>query len=273
VCCFGYLGFKNARFGKIESHECVTAWGREMLLRAKETVEVRGLHLLHALVDSVWVKLAPGVDVEALRLEIERDAGCSVGLEGIYKWIRYCPSKADKLSGVPGRYFGCFLDGELKLRGIATRRRDTPKYLKALQKDLLDRMARAGGLAECRAALADLEEIAADYRWRLKEGGVTADELAITFQLSREPGDYVHDTLSAVAAKQLAASGARLHAGETVRYVIASAGDKVKDWRTMPVALLTGPLEYDQKKYLELLERAASEILSGLELSPGGRNP
>src|SRR6185312_3090427 len=64
VCCFGYLGFKNARFGKIEAHECVTAWGREALLRAKEAVESRGFHLLHALVDALWIKIEPGADLE-----------------------------------------------------------------------------------------------------------------------------------------------------------------------------------------------------------------
>lgn len=68
VCCFGYLGFKNARFGKIESHECVTAWGREVLLRAKDVVERRGFHLLHALVDALWVKVEPGTDLEELRI-------------------------------------------------------------------------------------------------------------------------------------------------------------------------------------------------------------
>ncbi|HZW04331.1 MAG TPA: DNA polymerase domain-containing protein, partial [Anaerolineaceae bacterium] len=32
VVCFGYLGFKNARFGRIEAHEAVTRYGREALL-------------------------------------------------------------------------------------------------------------------------------------------------------------------------------------------------------------------------------------------------
>ncbi|MBI4671989.1 MAG: hypothetical protein HY741_10035 [Chloroflexi bacterium] len=27
VTCLGYLGYKNARFGKIEAHEAVTAFG------------------------------------------------------------------------------------------------------------------------------------------------------------------------------------------------------------------------------------------------------
>ena len=42
VVCFGYLGYKNARFGRIEGHEAVTAYGREMLLRAKEAAEDMG---------------------------------------------------------------------------------------------------------------------------------------------------------------------------------------------------------------------------------------
>jgi DNA polymerase II len=56
VTCFGYLGYCNARFGRIESHEAVTAFGREKLLQAKEICEARGYELLHALADSVWIR-------------------------------------------------------------------------------------------------------------------------------------------------------------------------------------------------------------------------
>jgi DNA polymerase elongation subunit (family B) len=86
----------------------------------------------------------------------------------------------------------------------------------------------------------------------------------------------VHDTLPAIAAKQMEAAGIELHPGESVRYVMTAAKDKVKDWRTKPVALMDGPLEYDVGKYLELLERAAGEILEGLapaEPKPVKKNP
>ena len=264
VCCFGYLGFKNARFGKIEAHECVTALGRDALLKAKEIVEGRGLRLLHALVDAVWVTGVGPVDWEQTRLAIEAGTGCRVGLEGVYNWLRFCPSKRDALSGVPGRYFGAFTNGELKIRGIASRRRDTPKLLKDLQGELLGLMARAPDLAALRALSPQLAEIAEDYRYRLREGQVTAADLAITFNLSKEPGEYVHDTVATLAARQLQRAGARLHPGETVRYVITSAKDKVKDWRARPLALMEGALDYDPKKYLELLERAVAEVLEGL---------
>ena len=42
VTCFGYLGYKNARFGRIEAHEAVTAYGRDKLLTAKEICEAAG---------------------------------------------------------------------------------------------------------------------------------------------------------------------------------------------------------------------------------------
>ena len=42
VTCFGYLGYRNARFGRIEAHEAVTAFGREKLLTAKEICEENG---------------------------------------------------------------------------------------------------------------------------------------------------------------------------------------------------------------------------------------
>jgi len=58
VCCFGYTGYKNARFGKIEAHEAINAFAREKLLVAKEAAEQRGFRVLHALVDSIYVQKA-----------------------------------------------------------------------------------------------------------------------------------------------------------------------------------------------------------------------
>ena len=96
------------------------------------------------------------------------------------------------------------------------------------------------------------------------EGDVTADDLAITFNLSKEPDEYLVDTVSTIAAKELEAAGVKLHAGETVKYIITSNKDKVKEWRARPLSLMEQGLEYDVAKYLELLERAAVEVLDGL---------
>ncbi|CAG0947061.1 DNA polymerase, archaea type [Anaerolineae bacterium] len=161
VTCFGYLGYKNARFGRIEAHEAVTAYGREALLRAKEVVERRGFRVLHALTDSLWIQKRKTNEAEYAQLirEIEQDTQLPIELEGIYKWVAFLPSRVDARNAVPNRYFGAMRDGELKVRGIELRRRDTPEFIKQIQQALLDELA----LANTR------QELVATYRtcWRL----------------------------------------------------------------------------------------------------------
>ena len=57
VTCFGYLGYKNARFGRIEAHESVNAFSRDAILRAKEIAEGHGFHFIHAIVDCMWIQI------------------------------------------------------------------------------------------------------------------------------------------------------------------------------------------------------------------------
>jgi len=55
VSCFGYQGFSNAKFGRIECHEAINAFAREIILDAKETFERHGWRVVHGIVDSLWV--------------------------------------------------------------------------------------------------------------------------------------------------------------------------------------------------------------------------
>ncbi|HOK28679.1 MAG TPA: DNA polymerase domain-containing protein, partial [Methanomassiliicoccaceae archaeon] len=73
VTCFGYTGYRNARFGRIECHESITAHGREMLMRSAEVAERRGFRVLHGIVDSLWLE-GKG-DIEAYCLEIRQRMG------------------------------------------------------------------------------------------------------------------------------------------------------------------------------------------------------
>lgn len=145
VTCFGYLGYKNARFGRIEAHEAVTAYGRESLLLAKEIVEARGFRVLHALTDSLWIQKRGTKEDEyaAIVEEIERETRLPLELDGLYTWVAFLSSRVDARRAVPNRYFGVRRDGELKIRGIELRRHDTPEFIKQAQKELLEELARA----------------------------------------------------------------------------------------------------------------------------------
>jgi len=73
VCCFGYTGYKNARFGKIEAHEAINAMAREKLLVAKEAAEARGFRVLHALVDSIYIQESGGSSQESGAAQLSID--------------------------------------------------------------------------------------------------------------------------------------------------------------------------------------------------------
>jgi DNA polymerase-2 len=98
VTCFGYLGYKNARFGCIEAHQAVTAYSRECLLLAKEAVKDAGGVVLHLYVDGLWVQ-KPGEkqvgDFQSILTEIAERTHLPVALEGIYRWVAFLPSRVD----------------------------------------------------------------------------------------------------------------------------------------------------------------------------------
>ena len=146
VTCFGYLGYKNARFGKIEAHEAVTAYSREVMMRAKEAAEDLGFRVLHIYVDGMWVhKLGCGSaqDYQPLLGEIQTRTSLRIGLDGIYKWVAFPSSKRSEEIAVPNRYFGIFQNVEIKTRGIETRRHYTPVFIAETQMEILEILNKA----------------------------------------------------------------------------------------------------------------------------------
>jgi len=260
---FGYLGYRNARFGRIEAHEAVTAFAREMLLRAKEVAESRGFRMLHALVDSMWLQ-RPGAtraDYDALAQAVAGATGLPIFVEGIYRWIGFLPSKTHRGVGVPNRYMGVFDNDTTKVRGIEVRRSDMPALVVQMQEQMLQRMFHCHTLADVRTALPEILGILENALVRLRAGDVEAAELVVTNTLSQEVSEYRHNTVQAITARTLDRHGVQLHPGEAVQFVITNAGAKVPEDRVRPYALLGTDWNYDTEAYATLLLRAAATIL------------
>jgi DNA polymerase elongation subunit (family B) len=264
--CFGYQGYKNARFGQIEAHECTTALSREMLLRAKEVSEAQGFRMLHALVDSVWLQ-RPGAgraDYEDLARMIVEATGLPIAVEGVYRWIAFVPSRTHPLIGVPNRFFGVFEDGTSKVRGIELRRGDTPPIVAAMQQRMLDTMFQAHSLREARTQIAAVMALLEEQLIRLRQHEVRPEELVIRTVLSQDPRDYQKGVPQAVVAQQLFGAGVVLHPGEAVEYIITNAASRIPGERAVPYARLGGDWSYDEERYTRMLRRATETLLTGL---------
>jgi DNA polymerase II len=267
VTCFGYLGYKNARFGRIEAHEAVTAYGREALLQAKEAAEDLGGTVLHLYVDGLWVK-QPGAttvnDFQPLLDEIIDRTGLPIALDGIYRWVAFLPSRVDERVPVANRYFGVFQDGSLKMRGIEARRGDTAPFIAQAQLALLERMAQVPDASRLPDCLPELLALLRSQLGSLRGGRVPLIELVVSQKLSRRLDEYRTPSPAARAAAQLESIGKSLRPGQRVRFLYTRGEPGVYAW-DLPDP--PNPASLDRARYAELLLRAGATVLQPLGIS------
>jgi DNA polymerase II len=235
-------------------------------LQAKEIAERRGYRMLHAIVDSLWLVKSGAVraDYDRLAQAIIEETGLAIGVEGLYRWIGFFPSRVNPLMPVPNQFVGLFDHGGMKVRGIELRRSDAPRLVKRAQAEVLHCLSEARTLAELREQRPQALEIVRTYRRYLHDGHATIEELAITKSLSKEPQAYRHQTLSMIAAQELFARGVSLQAGDRIHYIITDADATCPSDRVRAVAGLDGTWSYDVSVYDKLLLKAALVLLMPL---------
>jgi DNA polymerase I len=210
VTCFGYTGYRNAKFGQIQVHERITALSREILLQIKAIAEGMGLDVLHGIVDCLWVR---GKGVEHFKEAVERETGILTEVE-TYDWIAFLPMSDG--FGAYNRYFGRLNTGKVKVRGVMARRGDTPEYIKRMQQELFDALGRA----ECLEALGRIEPYALEILRRSSDGlqNAGAEDLVIHRRISRLSYSRRCAEASVVAACQK--QGIPLAPGMEIGYMV-----------------------------------------------------
>lgn len=261
VVCFGYLGYKNARFGKIESHEAVTATSRELLLQAKEVAEDMNFTVLHMYIDCLFVQKSGATQIGQfadLLENIAKQTGISITLDGIYKWVVFSSSKRDWRVPVPNRYFGAFQNGEIKARGIALRRHDTPKYIADTQMGILSILAESDDPHKQKNKV---QEYMGRQINLLRAGKIPVEDLIVIQTLSRPVEEYRVSSPTARAARQLDERGKMVQPGMRIRYVHVYDGNGISAWDVGSVAIR----RVNVKRYIHLLKRAEAEVLDVFE--------
>lgn len=208
---FGYTGYKNAKFGRIEVHESITAMGRWALSRAISLAIKHGFEPIHGIVDSLWIR--GNGDIDALLRDIEAETRISIVLDGHYRWITFMPARSGL--GALNRYVGLRQDGTFKVRGIEIRRSDVPQICVDFQMDALNILRR------CRAP---------DEIWALR-GEIEAFKRSYMNELPAKPRDNfrmgVHITKTRDAYRVNNMQKKLLEVSENIGYTI-NVGDRVR---------------------------------------------
>jgi DNA polymerase elongation subunit (family B) len=264
VTCFGYLGYRNAKFGTVDGHIGVCAFGRAAFLRTARISESRGFEVLHGIVDSLWLKKDDVVldDYGNLCKEVSDEIGVPLNFEGRYKWIVFLPSKMHPNVGVLNRYYGVMESGKLKVRGIEVRKHDTPRFVYSAQMEMINVFSAANNSAEFMHKIPEALNVVKAYRLKLLDGEVPIEDLIVSKHLSKNPKHYKQHVSQVIAAEQLIKEGSEVHAGNSVHFVFTDSNNKKFDRRVKAQQLLDKGVNPDERKYLQLLYDSAASLLS-----------
>lgn len=266
VTSFGYQGYRNARFGRIEAHESINAYARECLLIAGEILQKYNFELIAGIVDSLWGKYddehaIDGKLIDQICQEIEEATELPIANDGIYRWIVFLPRRHEPGVGVLNRYYGCFEDGSFKVRGIELRRRDTCDFIRTAQAAALDVLAPATSNEEFFHILrTDFWTVHEKFDVMLLKRDVPVEQLFITKVIAKEPKQYVQSVHQAIAAQQLAKAGLHLQSGMKITFLVTNSTAKSTSKRVIAKELYNGEF-YDLAWYRKMLREAFTNII------------
>jgi DNA polymerase-2 len=259
---FGYQGFKHNLWGNIQAHEAITAFGREMLVKAIETSQELGYTILAANTDSLFVMksgCSRMADFESLVSEINRRTGLNLMPEAMFDWLVFLPSKGNPQIGAVNRYFGRINRNKAKVRGLSQRRVDTPAWVVQAEIEAIRLLLAEPDGRKLKSKLPEVVTLMRKYIDELYQGMVPPSNLIVTRRLSRETEQFKGISEVASAAEQMRFSQRSVQVGEMVEYIYVRDGKpgvRSVDYHSWPEDSMI-----DKQQYCKLLMRAILQLL------------
>lgn len=267
VCLYGTSGCCWNRFGNVLAFEEINRKSREIMIMTKDFVQSLGYELIYADTDSIFIKKdgAKKEDYEELAKKISEHIGLPISLDHHYRFLLLLPLESDPSMKMEAQkhYFGILQNGEMVARGIELRRHDTPKFIKCFQIKLIQTLFNCKNTEEVRmigygAALRLVTE-AID---KVMVGDIAIEELVISKILRKPLAKYRSVFPHISAAIQLISKGKKVSEGESIEFILVDANQDNPLCRVLAYELAGSRINYDKKKYKDMVLDAAETVLS-----------
>ncbi len=211
---FGYTGYKNAKFGKIEIHESITAMGRWALAMAMNIARANGFTPIHGIVDSLWI--SGSGDVGKVLSQIQERTGIGIVEDGHYRWIVFMPANSGL--GALNMYIGLRMDETVKVRGLYVRRRDIPPVCKNFQWEAIEFLRSCMTPEDIWAKRKEIMDLEARYVRSLRH--LPLEDFRIPLHVTRNPEEYAVHNIQGMAIKEAVDRGYRIMPGSRIGVVV-----------------------------------------------------
>ena len=252
VTCFGYTGYKNARFGRIEAHEAICAWARDILLETIDMAQEMGYDVLHAIVDCVWIIDRLGrsdeqriADAHKLAERVTGIIGIPLEYEDDYSVIAFLPSRVTN-AGTLTKYWA-HGDKGFKIRGIEERQHSTCKWIAKVQrqalKEIMDEHKR-GEIPELERQYKAIKLLKSEIT-KLELGQIDLNDLVVKRRISKPLNQFKVASLAYCAMLRNHMNGNTCNPGSKVKFVVVNDGAKVDHERV----ILDEEIGFEQNKH------------------------
>ncbi|MEM4789971.1 MAG: DNA-directed DNA polymerase I [Thermofilum sp.] len=239
--------------------ESTAALGRYSILRTMEKAVSLGIPVVYGDTDSLFLWSPSPQAVEELVQSVLSELQIDLSVDKEYAWVVFSRRKKN--------YLGMLSDGQVDVKGLTGKKRNTPDYVKEIFREVIETLSSASDVAAFEKSVDKVKDILRDSIDDLKQGKVPLNLLAFKVALTKPLSSYTKTTPQHVKAAKLLLTHLKklgiersIEVGDVISYVKTSDKLGVK-----PVELARID-EVDHEKYIEIIRTTLEQVLEALDI-------
>ncbi len=252
---YGVFGSDSFQFYYLPAAESVTLIGRRIITETINYCKKLGLEVLYGDTDSLFIRSPEEEKLRELINFVKEKFNLDLEIDKIYRYVAFSMRKKN--------YFGVLTNGQVDVKGLVGKKRNTPELIKNAFFRSLEVLKNVKTASEFEKAKEKVKEIYFEAEDRIRKRKFTLEEIAISTVLGKSLEEYTATTPEHVKAAKLlqATRGRVVKPGEIIRYIKTRGRLGVKPIEGESESLIR---EVDTRKYIELLRSTFDQLLDAI---------
>lgn len=252
---YGVFGASHFPFYCPPLAEATTAIGREAITKTIEKCKEMGVEVIYGDTDSVFLKNPKQEQIKELIKWSDEELKIDLDVDKTYRYLA--------LSNRKKNYLGVYHDGNVDVKGLLGKKRNTPPFLRNLFNNIVEILSEIKSEDDIESARSRIEDIVQDIYSKLKKRQLLIEDLQFRVQLNKNLDQYVKTTPQHVKAARFLVEkkGVELGAGDLISFVKTKGSEGVKPIELADVS------EIDTDKYLAQMDSTLTQVLDPIGIS------
>lgn len=213
-----------------------------------------GLVVLYGDTDSLFIWNPDESKLNEIKKWVEETFGLELETDKVYKFVAFPALKKN--------YVGVLSTGEIDVKGMVGKKRNTPDFIKQLFSYILKQLSTIEEPEDAFKVINEIRNELEKYYVLLKYKLLTLDEIAFQTTLSKPLSEYKKNTPQHVkAALMLQRYGIQISPGDVITYIKTKSKEGVKPIQLAKVT------ELDVQKYIETMKTSLEQLFTALNIS------